>query len=244
MAKDNINFESISKIHQRSFLPHAVTTWGKELFLEVPLYEAKEPYQVLYVNRELFKRIFPEVCGNSDLSFQEMAGVISAYFSTTLDCEKSTGKQLAQAYIDYQADPLNISLNDNLGSGRAFYQFDIFNIKGEKTPLAKSPRPEYSNGVLELEKAMFETIAANSLYQDTQIQLSPILAILDIGELCRVPWKNTVCKRAKIIRLDLDGSLNRITHLFQTQKPLSKNDLVAMAQKMGIQEGEKFIHRI
>lgn len=224
-------------IHKK---PLALERLGAEVFIDVPLYEAKEKYSPLYINETLFSQYFQD----NNTNYGHMAQVIQQYFSTTIDPNKAEGKPIGTAYVDKQADPLKISLNNNLGSGRAFYQYDIFNIKGEKTPLAQSERDEYSNGVLELEKSIFETVASNSLYQDANIQLSPILAILDINENCTVHWKNKLCKRAKVIRLDLNGSLNRITHIFQTQRPLTRNELRHTARKIGIMEGEKFLHRI
>lgn len=208
--------------------------------MEVPLYESRVKYLPLYIHEGLFQWYFQD----SNTDFEHMASVIQAHFSTTINPDKSNGKRVGSAYVDLQADPLKISLNDNLGSGRAFYQDDIFNIKGEKTPLAKSEREQYSNGILELEKAISETISSNSLYLDVDIQLAPILAVLDIQEICRVPWKDMVCKRAKVIRMDLDGSLDRITHIFQARRQMPRKALLSTARKMGVQEGEKFLQRI
>ena len=98
--------------------------------------------------------------------------------------------------------------------------------------------------MLEFEKSIFETVASNSLYNDTSIKLSPILAILDIKEPCKVSWKKKTCKRAKIIRINIDGSLNRITHIFQCKKQLSANEIKNTAKAFGEQEGEKFLQRI
>lgn len=220
--------------------PNALKNLGEDIFIRVPLYETKEKYIVKYVNDELFKEYYQD----SDTSFEHMSDIIREEFSTTIDKDKSNGTQIGYAYVDMQEDPLKISLSGNLGSGRAYYQGDVFNIKGEKTPLVRSKRPEYSNGVLEYEKAMFETISSNSLYNDTNIKLSPILAILDINEPCQVYWKNKICKRAKIVRMDLDGSLNRITHIFKNKKELSSKEMLDIAVAFGKQEGEKFIQRI
>ena len=204
------------------------------------MYQSKIKYEAKYINTELFKKYF----NDSNVNFEHMSKVISNEFSTTIDKKKSNGKIIGYAYIDKQYDPLKISMSGNLGSGRAYYQGDVFNIKGEKTPLAISEREEYSNGVLEFEKSIFETVASNSLYNDTSIKLSPILAILDIKEPCKVSWKKKTCKRAKIIRINIDGSLNRITHIFQCKKQLSANEIKNTAKAFGEQEGEKFLQRI
>ena len=221
-------------------IPDALQSLGEEVFLQVPLYATQAPYKAVYIDEALFREYFDD----ENTNFSHMAEIIEQHFSTTLNPDKANGKPIGFAYIDRQADPLKLSLNDNLGSGRAYYQGDIFNIKEEKTPLAQSTLEYYSNGVLELEKALFETIASNSLYGDVEIKLSPVLAVLDIQEPCTVHWKNKLCQRAKIIRLNLQGSLNRITHLFQAPKPLTRSNLIDMAQKIGAMEGEKFIRRI
>ena len=220
--------------------PNALDDLGEDTFVKVPLYQSKIKYEVKYINTELFKKYF----NDSNVNFEHMSKVISNEFSTTIDKKKSNGKIIGYAYIDKQYDPLKISMSGNLGSGRAYYQGDVFNIKGEKTPLAISEREEYSNGVLEFEKSIFETVASNSLYNDTSIKLSPILAILDIKEPCKVSWKKKTCKRAKIIRINIDGSLNRITHIFQGKKQLSANEIKNTAKAFGEQEGEKFLQRI
>ena len=220
--------------------PNALEDLGEDTFVKVPLYQSKIKYEAKYINTELFKKYF----NDSNVNFEHMSKVISNEFSTTIDKKKSNGKIIGYAYIDKQYDPLKISMSGNLGSGRAYYQGDVFNIKGEKTPLAISEREEYSNGVLEFEKSIFETVASNSLYNDTSIKLSPILAILDIKEPCKVSWKKKTCKRAKIIRINIDGSLNRITHIFQGKKQLSANEIKNTAKAFGEQEGEKFLQRI
>lgn len=48
----------------------------------------------------------------------------------------------------------------------------------------------------------------------------------------------------RIIRIDENGSLDRITHHFYQEKPFSKAKLKAIAKAFGKAEAEKFIHRI
>ncbi|MEI8129526.1 MAG: hypothetical protein WCG95_07925, partial [bacterium] len=234
MTKNNL--ESLNN----KITPQALKDFGEDIFLKLPLYETKEKYNAVYVNADLFTKYF----NDTNTTFAHMAKAIEKNFSTTIDINKSNKKQIGFAYVDMQYDPLNIALSGNLGSGRAYYQDGIFNIKGEKTPLVASTREEYSNGVLELEKAMYETIASNSLFEDVNIKLSPILAILDINENCNVKWKDRVCKRAKVIRIDIDGSLNRITHIFKAEKAMTETELFDFATLAGIMEGEKFLQRI
>ena len=106
--------------------PSALDDLGEDTFVKVPLYQSKIKYEAQYINTELFKKYF----NDSNVNFEHMSKVISNEFSTTIDKKKSNGKIIGYAYIDKQYDPLKISMSGNLGSGRAYYQGDVFNIKG------------------------------------------------------------------------------------------------------------------
>lgn len=220
--------------------PRALKTLSKDIFIKVPLYKTKQEYGVCYVNPFLFKEIFCD----ANTNFEHMSKVVAENFSTTIDVKKSNNRQIGFAYVDMQADPFKFGLRGNQGSGRAFYQGNCFNIKGEKTPLAQSKHKEYSNGILEFEKAIYETIVSNSLFQDTSINLSPILAILDIKENYKVTYKSGLCRKAKVIRIDLNGTLNRVSHTFKMKKPMSKTDMLNFTKAIARMEGEKFLQRI
>ena len=129
--------------------PASFKRLGKDLFLPVPLYRAKKRYKPVYINAALFNRLFRP---GKTLSFEEMAVFIQAYFNFTFEKEKGSGEPIGTAYVDRQADPLDLSLSGNLGSGRAYYVGKYFNIKGEKTPLAISSKRRFSDGLLEMER--------------------------------------------------------------------------------------------
>jgi hypothetical protein len=224
-----------------SAVPDAVRRQGAALFVTTPLYQSKRRHTPVYINRDLFKSIFS--C-TTEPSFEEMAVLIEKYFSSTIEKENSTGEQVGTAYVDRQADPLDISLSGNLGSGRAYYVGGVFNIKGEKTPLAQSVQKKYSDGLLEMERCVWETLIANALQGSMTTGLSSVLAILDMNELCEVGWRELPVKRGKIIRVDLDGSLDRVTHLFHLQKPLTLKAWHDCADGYGRLEGDKFIERM
>lgn len=219
--------------------PSIVEHLDSELFLKIPLYQTKIPYQPLYINDILFSKFFPM----SD-SLEDQKKLISQLFSVTLD--NATNTQVGWAYVDRQADPMNIALNGNIGSGRAFYTGKYFNIKGEKTPFAVSNNDFFSSGVFDLEKALRETLLANSILDDTNINTYNILAILDMGEMCllRRSGKDTEVKRVLIIRIVEKCNLERITHIFYLNKPLYKQDLMQIAVRIGKLEANKFIERI
>ena len=221
--------------------PGAVQRQGEDLFVKVPLYKAKRPHTPIYINRALFKKLF--FCAGEP-TWGEMSSALESFFSSTIEKENSTGKEIGFAYADYQTDPLGLSLAGNLGSGRAYYVGSVFNIKGERTPLATSEQKKFSDGLLEMERCIWETVVANALQGSITTGLSSVLAILDMNEMCEVSWRDAPVKRGKIIRIDLDGELDRITHLFQRKQPLKKEQFQACARTYGRLEGDKFIERI
>lgn len=221
--------------------PGALKRLGKEVFVKVPLYEAKRRYKAAYINQPLFSKLFPSKTG---LSLKDMSALILKYFNTTIEPENSTGKKIGYAYVDRQYDPLGLSLSGNLGSGRAYYAGKVFNIKGEKTPLATSEQRRFSDGLLEMERCVWETFIANALQGAVSNGLNSVLAILDMDEKCDVIWREHPVKRGKIIRIDSNGELDRITHLFYNKKPLRKAALKSCAKAYGILEADKFAERI
>ena len=88
------------------------------------VYEAKEKYNVVYINENLYEEIFEE-----EYNWEIASQKISDMFSITTDKEKSNGKKIGEGFADMQEDPFGIALSNNLGSGRAFfYKFHIFVI--------------------------------------------------------------------------------------------------------------------
>ena len=117
----------------------------KELFKEDNLciqdvYKAKENYNVVYINSKLYEEIF-----NEEYEWKTAKQKISEMFSITLDEKKSNKQLVGKAYSDKQLDPTGMALSGNLGSGRAYFYGSNFNIKGDKTKLATSPKSIYSN---------------------------------------------------------------------------------------------------
>ncbi|MEW6711233.1 MAG: hypothetical protein AB1403_15505, partial [Candidatus Riflebacteria bacterium] len=148
-------------------------------------------------------------------------------------------------FVDRQADPMNISLVGNSGSGRAAYVGKHFNIKGiGKTVLATSSDPERSNGFLDLVGSLWEMLCSNSLRTSLQTGTSPALAVIDLKNDVKVPWFNDAIPSGMIIRLDLQGELDRPAHLFYRQQPVSGEQMKYIARAFGAQDAEKFIERI
>lgn len=224
-----------------SATPGAVKRQGEKLFVKVPLYKSKKRHMPIYINRELFKKLFS--CSREP-TWEEMSSALEKVFSSTIEKEKSTGKKIGIAYADRQKDPLGLSLAGNRGSGRAYYVGGIFNIKGERTPLATSKQKKFSDGLLEMERCVWEALVGNALQGSITTGLNGVLAILDMNELCEVEWRDEPVKRGKVIRVDMEGELDRITHLFHRKRPLKEGEWEICARSYGRLEGDKFIERI
>lgn len=219
--------------------PICIEKIGEEVFLKLPLYQRKRKYKLLYVNPKLFEQYF-----NMSYSFEKACKYLEGYFSVTInDKYKLNDEIIGYGYVDYQADPTNISLDGNKGSGRAYYIGKNFNLKGELTPLATSPYPVYSNGKLSLESAIHETMISNILAEEFAIETYQTLAILDPDETYLFPGSDRAMKCGVMIRIYKNNELYRFSHRFVNKIPFTKKELYDIATNMGILEGQKFINR-
>lgn len=217
--------------------PEALARLGESVFLPVPLYRSRKTCRPLYINRSAYARLFGAA------SDDEMAEALSLLFSTTIEPENADGPAIATAYADYQADPLGLSLSGNLGSGRAYYAGPVFNIKGEKTPLAQSAKRQFSDGLLEMERALWEGLVGISLQGAITTGLNDVLAVIDMDDLCNVVWRDKPVRRAKVVRID-EGALDRVTHLFHNPRGLTAERMLATARRFGRLEADRFTERI
>ncbi len=218
--------------------PEAVARLGACVFHEVDLYASELPYTPLYINKVLYESYIGPAA-----SWEEMATKVTSLFSVTLSPPEGA-QPIGTAYVDYQSDPLGLGMGKgNKGSGRAFYLGKHFNIKGEKTPLCISADPRFSDGIVDLERAVWEAMLSNILHHDFSTPVPPVLAILDRHEACFVRKRRVRGRRALIVRID-DGTLDRVSHVFFRPTPHSATQLTKTAEKLGRQEAEKFAHRI
>ena len=155
------------------------------------------------------------------------------------------GAKPVMVYVDRQDDPMNMSLNGNLGSGRAAYYGECFNLKGlGKTVLAMSQDRNHSNGNLDLVSALWEAICSNVLYANLRTGTSPVAAVIKPVNDVEVPWREGRYPGGIIVRIDKCGELDRPTHLFQKKDPVKADQLRQIARNFGRQDAEKFVERI
>lgn len=215
-------------------LPKELDNIGKEVFLKVPFYKRNNPGEVIYINKELYEKLF-----GKKYQYERAKKDIIDRFSVTLD---NTGEYLGEGFVDRQSDPTDIALNGNKGSGRAFYLYRNCNVKGTKTPLATSSRSDYNNGYYSLDSAIQEGLISNVLDKDLFDNFET-LAIIDTGEKYLFPYVDRELPCGLIVRYYKDKQLYRFSHRFVNNKPFSKEEIIWIAHKIGELEGKKFIDR-
>lgn len=213
------------------------------------VYEAKEKYNVVYINENLYEEIF-----NEKYDWEIASAKIADMFSITLDKEKSNGNKIGQGFADMQKDPFGIALSNNLGSGRAFFYGSNFNIKGEKTKLATSPKSIYSNGKYALSACFKETVISNILAKDFIIPPFESLAILDkkekynfeeeyLDENDEIKVREFYLPCAIEIRYYREKELYRISNSIIDEDKYSKQDIKTLAENIAKIEANKFADR-
>lgn len=213
------------------------------------VYQAKEKYNVIYINSKLYAEIFKE-----KYEWQTAKQRIIDMFSIDLDEEKSNKQIAGKAYSDKQLDPTGIALSGNLGSGRAFFYKNCFNIKGDKTKLATAHKDIYNNGKYALSAAIKETVIANILVDDFIIPTFETLAILDKKErfdfedeymdaddVIRKEVYNLPCSIE--IRVNKEKELYRISNSLINKDKYTINELEDFCEKLAKIEANKFCDR-
>lgn len=220
---------------QFSKIPKTLEDIGIDNFLKVPFYKRDNKLEVIYINPIIYEKVF-----GKKYNYEEAKKDIIERFSVTLE---DNGGIVGYGFVDKQADPTDIALNGNKGSGRAFYLYENCNIKGEKTPFATSPRDDYNNGKYSLDCAIQECLISNVLNRQSTFNNFETLAILDTKEEYLFPHTSEKLPCGLIVRYYEDKELYRFSHRFVNNVPFSKNELVDLSNKIGELEGNKFIKR-
>ena len=222
---------------------------NKEYLSAEDVFTAKEKCNVVYINQELYEEIF-----NEKYEWEKASKKISNMFSITLDESNSNGKKIGQGYSDKQIDPFGIALSNNLGSGRAFFYGTNFNIKGDKTKLATSPKSIYSNGKYALSAAIKETVISNILSKDFCIHTFQSLAILEkkekynfleeyLDENDLISEREYYLPCAIEIRYYKERELYRISNSIINKDVYTKEKIRELSQKLAKIEANKFADR-
>lgn len=215
--------------------PKTLEDIGIENFLKVPFYKRKNNVEVVYINPIIYEKVF-----GKKFEFKQAKQDILDKFAITLE---NNGDCIGYGYVDRQADPTDIALNGNKGSGRAFYLYENCNIKGEKTPFATSPRDDYNNGKYSLDCAIQECLISNVLNRQSAFNNFETLAIIDTNEEYLFPYTNEKLPCGLIVRYYEDKELYRFSHRFVNNVPFKKKELFDISTKIGELEGNKFTKR-
>lgn len=229
--------------------PNITKYFKKNNLVKEIVYESKNKFIPVYINEKLYEEIFKEKY-DQKYAFEKICNL----FSITLNPKNSNNKIVGYGYADKQEDPMGISLSGNKGSGRAFFYGQCFNIKGEKTTLATSPKEIYSNGKFSLDASIKETILANILSKELSIPTFETLAILDTTESFEylsdylasddtIKTTKYILPRAIEIRVNKDKRLYRVSNSFINKDKLSLDELKNFASKLANLEAEKFMKR-
>ena len=229
--------------------PHIKKLFKEDNLCVQDVYKAKENYNVVYINSRLYKEIF-----NEEYEWETAKQKISEMFSITLDEKKSNKQLVGKAYSDKQLDPTGMALSGNLGSGRAYFYGSNFNIKGDKTKLATSPKSIYSNGKYALSATIKETVIANILAKDFAITTFETLAILetkerfdfldeymDSDDIIRAETYNLPCSIE--IRVNKEKELYRIINSLINKDEYTMEELENFCKKLAKIEANKFCDR-
>lgn len=222
--------------------PEALARLGESTFVTMEAY-IMDPdlVEVVYADPQLLQMV-----SGKPFSCASARDFVRKNLLLTLDpSRRLAGSDPVKVFVDRQADPMNISLVGNSGSGRAVYVGKHFNIKGiGKTVLATSSDPERSNGFLDLVGSLWEMLCSNVLRTNLQTGTSPALAVVDLKNDVKVPWYKDTIPSGMLVRLDLHGELDRPAHLFYREQPVTGDQMKYMARAFGTQDAEKFIERI
>lgn len=217
---------------------NSVKLIGKDSFIEVPLYKRIDELDIVYINERVYETIF-----HRPFLYGEAKQDILSLFSVTMDESKGLFKMNINGYVDYQSDPTDIAMNGNLGSGRAFYLYDDFNIKGEKTPLATSTREDYNNGYYSMESSIEEALISELIITRMSLTSFETLCILDNHVNYKFPYVEESLPCSLMLRYAPNKTLYRVSHRFHNKVPYTKEELYDFTSKLGILEGNKFINR-
>lgn len=216
--------------------------------IEHNVYNSKNKYDLVYINKELYAKIFDKQYDKTSKAFLEKM------FSITLEKENSKCKTKQTGYADLQSDITGISTGENLGSGRAFFYLEKFNIKGEKTSLAKASDKYNSDGKFCLPACLKEATYANILSKDFCIPTFETLAVFDKKQdyVFRQQYQTAEYEikdefyelpTAIEIRVYNNGELFRLSNVMANKDIISKSKFLTLAQNMGKIEADKFMSR-
>ncbi|MBI4991895.1 MAG: hypothetical protein HZB99_01640 [Candidatus Harrisonbacteria bacterium] len=182
--------------------PLAIKRLGGQVFVPQRARRLRpEEYDVIYIDKKYF----------DNLGYENILKQVQD-FAIILDNEHPFTSERVITYADYQKDITDIGLSGNLGSGRAVYYGNNFNILGVgKTTLCQSKIPSHSTGRTDLMGAMRRVILSRWInYFTPRAMAHPVLIALK--ETRQYKWNPNLLPLALLVRVD-NGSLDRPSHI-------------------------------
>ncbi len=228
--------------------PQIMAKFNEKSLVEQKVYQTSANYSLVYVNKELYKKIY-----NKPFD-EEAKAKLEEIFSVTLEEKLSNGNVVGIGYADRQFDKSGIALSGNLGSGRAFFYGQNFNLKGEKTSLAIAKDKYYSDGKVCLQAGLKEAVLSNVLALDFKITNFQTLAVFDKNrryqfrqqfqdENDEIVDEYFILKEGLEVRYYEENQLYRLSNFMADEKVFSQEELDELCNKIGQMEANKFIDR-
>jgi hypothetical protein len=224
--------------------PRAITRLHPSIFVREKARKlAPKEYHVVYTNNSLLKRLGYISTAETQENTNKIIGDAFAYI---IEPEVKKGAVYKTVYADRQADPTDIALSGNCGSGRACYVGSDFNIKGiGKTQLVGKPKdPIHGTGKLDIVTALREALMTEYICKHTESGSSPVLAVIALTDKIKMPWKKDIIRTALLVRLDR-GTLDRPSHLAYTnlQREIMLPELIKRYARLDAEMfGKKILH--
>ncbi len=220
-------------------LPAAFERLNQKIFCEE--YARKLPFcncSVVYTNNRLLRNL-----GIINQENQlEIDVIVADAFAYVLTNQDSAFDRVV--FSDRQADPTDVALSGNEGSGRACYIGKDVNIKGiGRTQLVKNPSNSlHGTGTLDLVTALREAVMSSFICEHTMTGTSEVLAVIARTDTTKYVWSEERLQNALLVRLD-KGTLDRVSHVAYT--PIRRQiDLSAIVDSFARFDAEMFGHRI
>lgn len=217
--------------YQSDSKPDAIRRLGNKIFIKQEASKlSPKDYEIVYADKKYFEdtrsAILDQMCD----------------FAITTDNKKSTNTEAVTTYVDLQKDKTGIALDGNLGSGRAVYYKNSYNILGVgKTKLCKSRVPTHSSGHLDLVSAIRRLVISRWINALTlKKRVSSHIGIISLKQTEIRKWSPHPIPLALLVRLD-EGSLDRPSHI--EQSPEINIDFYKTVREFAELDAECFAYR-
>jgi hypothetical protein len=218
---------------KKSDEPEAIKRLGSSVFVPQTTHRlGKNKFKVVFIDKKYFKKAGQKINKKFINDFALEVNPTNNYRPSSY----------VTTYADFQKDKSGLSLSGNLGSGRAVYYKDRYNILGVgKTSLCTGEVPTHNTGNLEIINGMRRIIISRwiNAFMPNGAPEHPVLIALNKTE--RHKWNKNPIPLSLLVRVD-DMSLDRPSHV--EQNPNIDFDFKNTINQYAKLDAEFFAHRI